>query len=222
MLAGGGGARRSGPCCAPGSASAAPTPFPGANPWVAKRFLNIAHQGGEDEVPSATMYALRSAITEGGADMLEIDVQLTSDGQLVVLHDDVYHTKSCLPALCVDAATDPERPESQIRDMTLAEVQALDAAYWFRPNASPNTYSRDYSLPASAFTLRGIRTGAKPPPAGYTANDFRIPTLREVLDTFPTTPINIEIKMPKSVEPVRPFRPSCTEPAGDRSATTST
>ena len=117
----------------PAAASAA-TPFPGANPWVNLHFLNIAHQGGEDEVPSATMYALKSAITEGGADMLEIDVQLTADNQLVVLHDDVYNTKSCLPALCASPATEPTRDESQIRDLTLQELRALDAAYWFRPN----------------------------------------------------------------------------------------
>ncbi len=41
-----------------------------------------------------------------------------------------------------------------------------------------------------------MRTGAIPPPAGYSADDFRIPTLREVLNTFPTTPTNVEIKVP--------------------------
>ena len=193
----------------PAAASAA-TPFPGANPWVNLHFLNIAHQGGEDEVPSATMYALKSAMTEGGADMLEIDVQLTADNQLVVLHDDVYNTKSCLPALCTSPATEPTRDESQIRDLTLQELRALDAAYWFRPN----TYARDYGLPDSAYPFRGVRTGAKAPPAGYTASDFRIPTLAEVMNTFPTTPINIEIKMPKSPDPVRPYRPSCSAPVG--------
>jgi glycerophosphoryl diester phosphodiesterase len=41
-----------------------------------------------------------------------------------------------------------------------------------------------------------------PPPAGYSASDFRIPTLREVLDAFPSTPLNIEIKMVKTPQPV--------------------
>ena len=46
---------------AAGSASAAVTP----NPWLTNRFLNIAHQGGEDEAPSNTLYAFKSAIKEG-------------------------------------------------------------------------------------------------------------------------------------------------------------
>ena len=79
-----------------GSASAAIQP----NPWLDRNFLNIAHQGGEDESPSNTMYALKSAIREGHADMLELDVQLTSDGHLVVIHDDTYTRTACLPSLC--------------------------------------------------------------------------------------------------------------------------
>jgi glycerophosphoryl diester phosphodiesterase len=188
-----------------GTASAAVTP----NPWLdpSRHFLHIAHQGGEDEAPSNTMYALKSSIREAHADMLEIDVHLTSDGQLVVLHDDTFTRTSCLPALCPgpDSSTEQTRPASQIRNMTLAEVQALDAGYWFRPN----TYSHDYGQPDSAYPFRGIRTGAKAPPEGYTADDFRVPTLKEVLDEFPYTPINIEIKMPKSYDPPNPYDEDC-------------
>jgi glycerophosphoryl diester phosphodiesterase len=157
---------------------------PDPNPWLSKRFLNIAHQGGEDEAPSSTMFAFKSAVATRGADMLELDVQLTSDGHLVVIHDDTVTRTTNGPSA---------RPDSQVRNMTLAQVQALDAGYWFRPGS----YSHDSNIPAEEFVYRGIRTGEKPPPAGYTADDFRIPTLREVLDTFPATPINIEIKMPK-------------------------
>jgi glycerophosphoryl diester phosphodiesterase len=160
---------------------------PDPNPWLTKRFLNIAHQGGEDEAPSSTMFAFRSAVAERGADMLELDVQLTSDGHLVVIHDDTVSRTTNGPS---------ERPDSQVRDMTLAEVQALDAAYWFRPGS----YSHDPDIPEAEFIYRGIRTGERAPPAGYTAEDFRIPALREVLDAFPDTPINIEIKQPKTCE----------------------
>jgi glycerophosphoryl diester phosphodiesterase len=184
-------------------ASAAVSP----NPWLDRHFLNIAHQGGEDEAPSNTMYAFKSAAREAHADMLELDVHLTSDGQLVVLHDDTFTRTSCLPALCPGptSSTEPTRPASQIRGMTLAQVQALDAGYWFRPG----TYSHDYALADSAYPFRGIRTGAKAPPKGYKADDFRIPTLFEVLNTFPKTPINIEIKMPKSQDPANPYPADC-------------
>jgi glycerophosphoryl diester phosphodiesterase len=160
---------------------------PDPNPWLTKRFLNIAHQGGEDEAPSSTMFAFKSAVAERGADMLELDVQRTSDGHLVVIHDDTVTRTTNGPS---------ERPNSQVRNMTLAEVQALDAAHWFRPGS----YSHDPDIPTEQFVYRGIRTGDKPPPAGYTADDFRIPTLREVLDAFPNTPINIEIKQPKTCD----------------------
>src|SRR5918996_3291209 len=157
---------------------------PDPNPWLERHFLNIAHQGGEDEAPSNTMFAFKSALAVRGADMLELDVQLTADGHLVVIHDDTVTGTTNGPTA---------RPANQVRNMTLAQVQALDAGYWFRPNS----HSHDPSIPPEQFIYRGIRTGEKPPPKDYTADDFRIPTLREVLDAFPATPINIEIKMPK-------------------------
>jgi glycerophosphoryl diester phosphodiesterase len=157
---------------------------PDPNPWLDRHFLNIAHQGGEDEAPSNTMFAFKSAVAARGADMIELDVQLTKDGHLVVIHDDTVTRTTDGPAT---------RPASQIRDMTLAQVQALDAGYWFRPGS----YSHDPAIPPEEFVYRGIRTGEKRPPKGYKAEDFRIPTLREVLDAFPTTPVNIEIKIPK-------------------------
>ena len=163
-----------------GSSAVAPDP----NPWRGKGFLNIAHQGGEDEAPSETLFALKSAINPRGADMLEIDVNLTMDGHLVVMHDDTVNRTTQVTAARGTG-------DSMVRDLTLAEVQALDAGYTF---TSEGTYSKD---PSKTYPYRGIRTGAVPPPAGYTPDDFKIPTLREVLDTFPTTPINIEIKMEK-------------------------
>jgi glycerophosphoryl diester phosphodiesterase len=176
----------------PGASAVAPNP----NPWLQNRFLVMAHQGGEDEAPSNTMFAFKSAIRDRGADSLELDVNLSSDGQLMVIHNDTYSSIACTHALCPgpDSSTEAHRPASEINDLTAAQIQALDAGYWFRPG----TYSHDYSLPDSAYPYRGIRTGAAPPPAGYAADDFVIPTLRQVLDTFPNTPINIEIKMIKT------------------------
>ena len=165
----------------PGTAGAVK---PDPNPWLERSFLNIAHQGGEDEAPSNTMFAFKTAIADRGADMLELDVQLTADKQLVVIHDDTVSRTTEFAG---------GRPRNQVRQRTLAQVQALDAGYWFRPGS----YSHNPSIPAEEFVYRGVRTGEKPPPPGYSAEDFRIPTLREVLDAFPNTPINIEIKQPK-------------------------
>jgi len=177
---------------APAASAVSPDP----NPWLQKRFLVMAHQGGEDEAPSNTMFALKSAIQDRGADSLELDVNLSKDGQLMVIHDDTWSRIACDVTLCPgpDSSTELHRPGTEVNDLTTAELQQLDAGYWFRPGS----YSHDYSVPASDYPYRGMRTGAKMPPAGYTADDFEIPTLKQVLDTFPDIPINIEIKMIKT------------------------
>jgi glycerophosphoryl diester phosphodiesterase len=145
------------------------------NPWLDERtFINMAHQGGEDEFPSNTMYAFREALA-AGADTLELDVNRTADDQFVVMHD-----------WKVDRTTNGT---GYTTDLTLAEIQQLDAAYNFIPGRNAVA-----GQPASDYPFRGVRTGAKQPPEGYTAEDFRVPTLTEVLEAFPNTPINIEIK----------------------------
>ena len=144
------------------------------NPWLERRIMNIAHQGGEFEAPSNTMYAFKRAVRLG-ADMIELDVYSTADGRVVVSHD-----------ATVDRTTNGT---GRIRDMSLPQVQALDAAYNFVPGRNAVR-----GLPASSYPHRGVRTGQRPPPAGYAREDFRIPTLEQVLQAFPNVPINIEIK----------------------------
>ena len=68
----------------------AATPFlargDGANPWLERRVLNMAHRGGRAEDPEHTLYAYTVALPKG-VNTLEIDVQRTADGVLVVHHD---------------------------------------------------------------------------------------------------------------------------------------
>src|SRR5918997_5653336 len=144
------------------------------NPWLDRKVMNMAHQGGEDEAPSSTLYAFKRAVALGG-DMLELDVHATADNKLVVIHD-----------ARVDRTTNGS---GFVGDMTLAQVQALDAAYNFVPGRDNVS-----GLPPESYPLRGVRTGAKPPPPGYSADDFKIPSLEEVFKAFPNVPINIEIK----------------------------
>ena len=148
-----------------------------ANRWIQKeRPLNIAHQGGEDEFPSNTMYAFRKAL-RAGADMLELDVGVTRDGKVVVLHDTT-----------VDGKTNGH---GTVASKTLRQIRRLDAAYWFAPRADEH-YSHE--LARRAYRFRGIATGRRQPPKGFKRSDFRIPTLAEVLRAFPRTPVNVEIK----------------------------
>ena len=146
------------------------------NPWLQRRVLNIAHQGGEDEFPSNTLYAFKKAV-RAGADMLELDVGVTKDNRVVVLHD-----------TSVDRTTNGS---GLVSDLTLQDIQRLDAAHWFSADAG-NHYR--HGLEPGAYSLRGVATGKRRPPKGFRKADFRVPTLQEVLRAFPRTPINIEVK----------------------------
>jgi glycerophosphoryl diester phosphodiesterase len=147
------------------------------NRWIQKKApFNIAHQGGEDEFPSNTLYAFRKALRVG-ADMLELDIGVTKDDKVIVMHDTTVNGKT--------------NGTGTVSSLTLRQIKRLDAAYWFAPKAESH-YSHD--LPAAAYRLRGIATGAKKPPRGFRRSDFRVPTLRQVLRAFPHTPINVEIK----------------------------
>ncbi|MBO0886013.1 MAG: glycerophosphodiester phosphodiesterase [Acidimicrobiales bacterium] len=134
--------------------------------------LAYAHRGGAKEGPSATLYAMHRAL-EAGADALELDVHATADGHVVCCHDPT-----------VDATTDGT---GAIAELTLAEVQALDAAYWFVPGGEDGTGAR---LPDEAYPLRGLASGDP---------SLRIPTLEEVLVAFPGTLLNLDIKQSEPV-----------------------
>lgn len=72
----------------------------------------IAHRGGPAHAPENTLAAFRYAI-EIGVDWIEMDVQMTKDGALVVMHDET-----------VDRTTDGI---GRVRDLTLEQIRALDA-----------------------------------------------------------------------------------------------
>jgi glycerophosphoryl diester phosphodiesterase len=167
-------------------AVAAPAAGAATNPWLEKRPLNIAHQGGEDEFPSNTMYAFERSL-KAGADMLELDVGVTKDGQVVVMHDTT-----------LDRTTNGT---GTIASHTLKQIEKLDGAYWF--HAADDAYRHDRK--AKSYTWRGVATGKKRAPKGFAAADFRVPTLRAVLAAFPKTPINIEIKGRTKAEAVAEY-----------------
>jgi glycerophosphoryl diester phosphodiesterase len=78
--------------------------------------LNIAHRGASASFPENTLAAFGAAI-EAGADMCELDVQMTSDGTLAVIHDDK-----------VDRTTDGN---GAVADFTLTQIRRFDAGIRF-------------------------------------------------------------------------------------------
>jgi glycerophosphoryl diester phosphodiesterase len=81
-----------------------------------QEFMAIAHRGASEYAPENTFAAYDLALGMG-ANHIEIDVHLTSDGEVVVIHDDL-----------VDRTTDGRGP---VAEHTLAELEALDAGSWF-------------------------------------------------------------------------------------------
>ena len=78
--------------------------------------LAIAHRGASAYAPENTRAAFELAI-EMGAAMIETDVQVTRDGELVLIHDDL-----------VDRTSDGTGP---VADFTLDELRRLNVGSWF-------------------------------------------------------------------------------------------
>jgi len=78
--------------------------------------LAVGHRGTVKFAPENTIAAFNAAI-DHGADLLEMDIRQTSDGHLVVIHDQSV------------ARTTGHRGE--VAGLTLAEIKSLDAGSWF-------------------------------------------------------------------------------------------
>lgn len=98
----------------------------------------VAHRGFSGKYPENTAAAFEAAIALG-CHTIEFDVHLTRDSQLVVIHD-----------ATVDRTTNGT---GRVADLTLAELQALDAGSWFRAEFAGEQV---LSL-AEALTLIGDR-----------------------------------------------------------------
>ncbi|QRG68268.1 glycerophosphodiester phosphodiesterase [Brevibacillus choshinensis] len=85
----------------------------------ADRVDTIAHRGASGYAPENTMAAFRKAV-KMKADYIEIDVQATKDGKLVVIHDNT-----------VDRTTDGT---GKVSSFTLDEIRQLDAGSFFGPD----------------------------------------------------------------------------------------
>ena len=110
--------------------------------------LHISHRGGALLAPENTMAAFEQAVQRYRTDMLEIDVQLTRDGELVVAHDDD-----------VDCCTDGT---GDISTYTLEALQRLDAGHRFTRTAATafRSVGRGCRSPRCARCWRPSRTSA--------------------------------------------------------------
>ncbi len=144
-----------------------------ASPSNLPRPLNIAHRGARSLAPENTLAAARKAY-EAGADMWELDVAVTADGQLVVLHDDTLERTSNVRQVY------PDRRPWAVNDFSLDELRQLDFGSWFN----------------QSDPFKQIKAGAVSQQDQESYVGEKIPTLEEAL-TFTRDNnwrVNVEIK----------------------------
>jgi len=90
-----------------------PKPTPRSSPYI------IAHRGISAKAPENTIASFSRAVEAVGIDMVELDVRLTKDEEVIVLHDRTLQRTSTANGVA--------------RKYTLKELRAYDAGSWFDP-----------------------------------------------------------------------------------------
>lgn len=80
-------------------------------------FIKIAHRGYSGAYPENTRIAFEKAI-EAGVDMIEMDCQLSKDGDVVVIHDERLKRTA--------------RVNGLVKGKTLKQLKKLDVGAWFK------------------------------------------------------------------------------------------
>ncbi len=136
-----------------------------SSPWLSRRVIAYAHQGGSFEGPSSTLAAIEWSLA-GGATAVELDVHATRDRRIVVSHDET-----------VDRTTNHH---GEIADLSLAQLREMDNAYWWIAGeaVTPGRADEEYVHRAKAPRDR----------------DYALATLEEVSQRFPGVLLNLDIK----------------------------
>ncbi|HEY5334541.1 MAG TPA: glycerophosphodiester phosphodiesterase family protein, partial [Mycobacteriales bacterium] len=133
-----------------GSSSASPSasslPAGGIDQWFGRHIVAVTHNGGEQQFPQDTLFALHSA-QKLNMQVLDVDIQMSKDDIPVLIHSET-----------ADSSTNGT---GNVSDLTAAQLAQLDAAYWWVPDCGTSCKGK----PASAYVDRGIRTGTEPLPA---------------------------------------------------------
>jgi len=82
------------------------------------RVVSVAHRGGAAYAPENTMAAFKKGF-ESKADFIELDVTMTKDGVLIVIHDDTVNRTT--------------NGTGKVVDLTYDYISRLDAGSWFSP-----------------------------------------------------------------------------------------
>lgn len=152
--------------------------------------LVIAHRGASGIAPENTLLAVATALTLG-ADMVEVDLQLSRDGHLVLFHDPTLRRTARVVAPHPLAGT---RRANTVRlaDLTLEEIKQLDAGSWYAPAfaglAVPTlTELLDQCAGRMALNLE-LKVNSKPGLSGKSAEQAREQMAAELCRIGRTSP----------------------------------
>ncbi len=93
-----------------------PKPPEGSPPYV------IAHRGISGKAPENTLSAFSRAVDTSGISMIELDVRISRDEEIIVLHDRTLQRTST--------------GNGAAHDYNLSELKQFDAGSWFHPSFS--------------------------------------------------------------------------------------
>ena len=101
--------------------------------------LILGHRGASAVAPENTLAAFSQAIQDG-ADGIEFDVRLSSDGVAVVIHDDTLNRTGLVPGA--------------VSALTAAQLQQIDVGSWFTKRTGGQTFANE-TIPtlAAVFDL---------------------------------------------------------------------
>jgi glycerophosphoryl diester phosphodiesterase len=187
---------------------------PLAEPSVPLRSLDrplvVAHRGASAQAPENTLAAVRRAVALG-VDMVEVDVQRTRDGALVLMHD------ASLVRTTDVRARFPRRSPWGVADLTLDELRTLDAGSWHSPLYAGERVPTlgevlDLLEPTGVGLLlelkrpdlhpgvvddlavelvRRPRQLRAPRPAGLVVQSFNVPAMKELKTRLPQLPVGL-------------------------------
>jgi glycerophosphoryl diester phosphodiesterase len=114
----------------------------------------VAHRGASHEAPENTLAAFRRA-WDLGVECVELDVRLTRDGEVVVIHDDTTRRTA--------------GRDRAVADQTLAELRTLDAGGWksaaFAGERIPTIAEAMATIPRGGTMFIEIKSGVETAPA---------------------------------------------------------
>ena len=144
--------------------------------------LNIAHRGARSLAPENTMAAAQAAL-ETGADLWETDVAVTSDGRLILFHDDSLKRTT-------DAQQRfPERSPWTFTTFTFSEIRQLDAGSWF----------------TKTDPFGQIAAGAVSPSQQKAFQGEKVPTVEEALVFTQESDFRINLELKRLPAPMQDF-----------------